>query len=781
MLGSNGLTMQKPRVGILTTFTGSDEAYSLVNVVRTQLSMLLAADYAPVLFAAPTFSGEGVWKRVEIRKLVSPDAKQPDILAALEPQIGDIDVMLCHDITFLAQHHEWGRAVRRLAIDHPHIAWLHWQHSRGDHAPVEVMQHSWWCYPNQGDLAHVAAINSTDEKHVRYIPHPLDFAYLGWPELAVRIAEDYKFPFVDVRAIYPSRLDRQKQLDKLIRLFAGLKRAGKQVSLLFADAYATGEPFLSYKKDLHALAQEQGLEPGEYAFLSERYEECRYATPRPVVKALLEMSNLFVQPSNAETSSLVVLEAALAGCLVVINADFPPIAPLYKKALALPFGSVLHNTEYYRHIKTADGQAQKVLDPQLFWDDRARDTVLPALESQLTIALKKQQLEERWPSRVFRGRLEPLILEAWEATRPAAPAPFVDRRGDPEVTCIITTIDNLPTLQKQIPILLDEVGKIIVVNNGSLDGTAGWLEQLKDQPRIKFINRENKGAGPGRNAGLAMWDADPTPYTLMLDGGILPPRGGVAAMKDYLTRHPNVDVISPEVATCFTTDEAQATYFMTGGIPDERAFQQSCLSGTAYALVRKHAWDKARFSEAGPFGEPGWGVDDNELMYHWDDAGVIHHDWDEALGVKLLRRQSGSFERLFKETGIWPNQYGSVYEKRVVLMFQTWRHLYDPIWRAYGNIARSFVLRGLEHPELGRTCKRLHEENQEVSHEVIVMTEGLGQESLDWLEAHALRWPHGDTTVLNGIVIKRGPENEDTWTGDIIIDKPPRGKEVIDL
>ena len=55
--------MNKPKVGILTTFTGSDEAYSLVVVVKTQVDMLLEAGYNPVLFVAPSFTGEGIWRR----------------------------------------------------------------------------------------------------------------------------------------------------------------------------------------------------------------------------------------------------------------------------------------------------------------------------------------------------------------------------------------------------------------------------------------------------------------------------------------------------------------------------------------------------------------------------------------------------------------------------------------------------------------------------------------------------------------------------------------------
>ena len=402
------------RVGILTTFTGADEAYSLVNVVRVQLQMLLSNGYAPVLFTAPTFKGEGVFAphNVEVRHVVMPDAGQEQVAEALRPLVGDIDVMLCHDILFLSQHREWAKAIRKVAKDKPHINWLHWQHSRGDHSPIEPMDRSWFCYPNKGDLKHVAHINNTTLNRVRYVPHPLDFDYLGWPALAVRIAEDFGFPFVDVAGLLPTRMDRQKQVEKAIRVFIGLKRAGRSVCLLVADAYATGERFNVYRDELKELVKRGGLSDGECAFLSQKYGECVYSTPRPVVKALFEMSNLFVQPSNSETSSLVVMEAALAGNLVVINADFQPIHHLYRDALAFPFGSVFEDTKYYRHVRTAGGEERKIADPQAFWDDAARRDILPVLDSQLTLAVKRQQLRDRWPSRVFKEYLEPLVLEA---------------------------------------------------------------------------------------------------------------------------------------------------------------------------------------------------------------------------------------------------------------------------------------------------------------------------------------------------------------------------------
>ncbi len=751
----------KPKVGILTTFGGSDEAYSLVVVVKSQLEMLLEAEYYPVLFVCPTFVGAGIWadNHIETRRTVSGDADHVAICESLRKMLSDIDVMLCHDIMFLSQHMEWAKAVRILAREFPNIKWLHWQHSRGDHAPIEPVANSDFCYPNKGDLEHVAEINSTDMAHVHYVPHPLDFNYLGWNELAIRIAEDFDFPFVDVSMIYPSRLDRQKQVEKAMRVFAGIKKTGKSICLLVADSYATGERFKEYKKDCYILAEKIGLGDKEFQFLGENYPECVVATPRQTVKALFEMSNLFMQVSTSETSSLVAMEAVLAGNMLILNADFKPIHHLYGKAITLPFSGIFDNppVKYYRHIKTADGGEARIEDEQFFWDEQSRNTIVPLLDTELTIALKRQQLRERWPSRVMKEYLEPLLMKDWKPEIPKC-------EGDLDVTAIICSFDNLAMLQKQLTVLIKEVGKVIVVNNGSKDGTKEWLENNPIE-NVKIINRENHGAGPGRNAGIDLYMHDPTPYVLMLDGGILPPMNGIKPMKDYLIRHNDVYSISPEIASCYTTEEEKATLvFNKDTIDDGHVFFQKDLSGTAYCLCRKETWiDGPWFSEEGPYGEAGWGVDDNDMAYRWRDFNMLHADFTQEEGMILFRRASGSFQRLFEETGIWPNQYGSVYEKRYVKLRQDF-----PQYQGTIPTVSCVVLGWNEYPMITKVVKRLHNEFSNVPHEIIVVNNGSTDGTSKWITQQSLRQHHGDATIdiETGEVIRRTPDNEEYWTGD---------------
>ena len=330
---------------------------------------------------------------------------------------------------------------------------------------------------------------------------------------------------------------------------------------------------------------------------------------------------------------------------------------------------------------------------------------------------------------------------------------------------IITTLDNLSILEQQIRILQNDlIGEIIVVNNGSLDGTREWLDV---QSGVTVIHRENKGAGVGRNTGLDA--AGVFDYVLLLDGGIRPLVGATQIMLDYLERYPEVDVISPEIATCFTTDPEKAHRRMVDPIDNSRCFPQRALSSTAYALCRYRAWDGIRFYTEGPFGKAGWGVDDNLMACDWNEAGILHHDFQ---GILVYRHASGSFARLFRDTGIWPNQYGSVYEQRNVLCSQLYPQYHDVIWLK-GAIEVSVIMAVWnEYPTFAKEIKRIHDDLKDIPHEIIVVNNSSTDRTEWWLNTFSLRWPHGDTAIDSETekILRRHehPELSSVWTGNVI-------------
>ena len=365
----------------------------------------------------------------------------------------------------------------------------------------------------------------------------------------------------------------------------------------------------------------------------------------------------------------------------------------------------------------------------------------------------------------------------------------------PDVCAIITTMDNLPNLKETIAVLRTEpLSEIIIVNNGSRDGTKDWLAE---QDGLTIVNRENKGAGPGRNAGLNI--AKPFDYALMLDGGIRPLRGGVRRMLDYLDEYPECDVVAVSIED-MVTDEEKVWRRWPSKIEGDHTYRNTCLSHTAYCLCRAKAWDGLRFCEDGPFSEPGWGVDDNKMALDWFRAGiVIHvvicacHQNDEqgnpkpCTGVHVYRRAAGSFQRLFDETGVWPNQYGSVYEQRVV-----WIQQNDPdmkpmsqkgepwltvVVRAHGLRTAKVIKRAHELLRRRRFGKQLGEQWQPYS--IIAWMPDQDDAFWEWAEPRMLRQHHGDTVVLDGKVVKRNQSNENIWTGDFRLATGPDWRKAL--
>lgn len=380
------------------------------------------------------------------------------------------------------------------------------------------------------------------------------------------------------------------------------------------------------------------------------------------------------------------------------------------------------------------------------------------------------------------------------------------------IKVIITTLDNLPMLREQISILRNDplIEQIIVVNNGGKDGTAEYLNSVagtiiegsrcsiwvasenwrKNDSNIIAINRLNYGAGSGRNTGLNV--AGKFDYILMLDGGIRPLVGGTEKMLEYLERHPvtadrfeRVDVIGAEIPHLETDPEkAWRRWPKNLDIQDPRpgysegacyAYHNWRLSQTAYCLARREAFDGIRFCEEGPFGEPGWGADDDEMMCQWRDKGIIVH---AVCNIHPYRRASGSFRRLFQETGVWPNQYGSVYEKRVVWLQQNWPQYSQGI--QWGEPWLTVVIKVDGMAKTVGLIKQAHDllrkrrfappwDTSFNPYSIVAWCPEGNEDFLRWAEHTRLRQHQGDTIVVNGNILHRNERNEKVWTGDFHI------------
>lgn len=114
-------------------------------------------------------------------------------------------------------------------------------------------------------------------------------------------------------------------------------------------------------------------------------------------------------------------------------------------------------------------------------------------------------------------------------------------------TVMVATYNRLPLTQRAFGGLkasIDRAYRLVVVDNGSTDGTVEWLRELRheDFPHCVSIdlqfNEKNLGIGTARNQGLKLADLREDPYLCTLDNDVEMPVGWLGECIDFLKANP---------------------------------------------------------------------------------------------------------------------------------------------------------------------------------------------------------------------------------------------------
>lgn len=421
---------------LLTTFFNVTGGYSLVAVAETQINMLLDHGHEPIVLVQDRYHKDedgvetvlpfeqqlppSVWndKTVDLRAVVPPmdltDGVPDDfedrverIEAALEENLKDADVCITHDIVFQPFYLPHNAAVRNYAKRRPDLLWLHWIHSCPVHGRAAEYPRNlrstpppgYIVYPNDSDRAIVVKTYGLAGREWKVkacrAAHAVD-PLLKWPygRLTKDLARKADLQGGEVTAIYPARLDRGKQVEKAVRLMAGVQDAGYEPRLLVVDWQSAGKRFQEYIGELLKLAKSCGLD-GKVNFTSRLDDSCSQGVPPRVVTELFSLTNVYIHPSAVETYSLVVHEAILQGNLAVLNHDFPAMRELYGDcAVYMDFGS--DRTE--RTYRPSE---------QAFWNDEAR-RLIAELKSNRALWARTKARREWTPDALWR-EFEPLL------------------------------------------------------------------------------------------------------------------------------------------------------------------------------------------------------------------------------------------------------------------------------------------------------------------------------------------------------------------------------------
>ena len=524
--------MTKNKIAIFTNFYYYDPTYSLIRIAESQLKQLVKNNYNVVFIATEGFKApkDSVFEQVEIRYIPTiplenekvTETFESDVEKLIEPTkkaLEDVKIAITHDIFYQIANLPHNEACRRVMQADPEIFWLNWIHSvpaqKGefDKYPMDCrfkpVPNSYMVYPNDWDKLRVAKMYGIEMAEVKVVHHSIDIAEFNKfdPETA-EFAEKYKLYQADVIAVYPLRMDRGKQPDKMVRIMAELKKRGLDVRCIIADFQSTGERFLEYKKEIKEIAQEMGL-GDDLIFTSDWREELRLGSPYSFISDLFKLSNLFILPSNSETFSLVALESAIGKNLMVLNQDFPPMKDIYGKdpvyfgfgsnvnALTQDFGSTTteFNQGYIENIATAI-QYYLTHDKVIGSYDRCR---------------KLYNIDY-----VFKTEIEPLIASVTDISilkKPPVISEFkiIPIAKKPKFSIILPTQNR----EKMLPIAIKSVlnqtfedFELIIVDDGSQDETEKIVSEFKDE-RIKYKKLEqNVGRVIARRTGMEMARGD---------------------------------------------------------------------------------------------------------------------------------------------------------------------------------------------------------------------------------------------------------------------------------
>jgi len=439
------------KVAVLTTFMDLPSGYGLVPVVLNQLRMLVEHGYKPGFFVVEGFEKHPDMKKVpegvEVKPCVpfmhlydyQPGTKKQTynvsakgvygkpsktnfdkqvklIEEKLEPELSKYNVVITHDIVFQTWFVVHNQAIRNIAKRHPNIRWIHWLHSGPQPRPNKLeyphtlrfsgMPNSVWVSPNESMIPKFAEMYNIPRKKVKAVYHTFDvYKFFDMHPWSIKLIEKHNLLNCDVLCVWATRIDHPegKGLRKAIWVIAQLNKL-VDAKLLFLNSWSNRPESKQTIANLRKEADMWGLPQENLIFSSEMGKEWELGVPHKVVRDMLWIANLFILPSQSETFSLAMVEAAACKNLLVLNEDLTVMHELAEdNAIYSYFGSEWGGVKITRHYEP---------NAQAFFMDEAR-RILEELKKHKSLMQHRKVLRVFNNDWVWKNQLEPLIEGKW--------------------------------------------------------------------------------------------------------------------------------------------------------------------------------------------------------------------------------------------------------------------------------------------------------------------------------------------------------------------------------
>lgn len=204
---------------------------------------------------------------------------------------------------------------------------------------------------------------------------------------------------------------------------------------------------------------------------------------------------------------------------------------------------------------------------------------------------------------------------------------------------------------------------VLIVDNKSTDGTAECLSKLKGCVTVQVP--QSVGSGVLRNHIITESFLEGSDYVAFLDGDIAVIPYSIVTMVRHLEQNRDLYAVGMDPVAQTMDWGSSSTY--CGSALHHRRDALMYLCG--YGVFRQSVFDTIRFDESGPFGEVGWGSEDDDLFLQMVEAEMPA---DYLEGYTFYHGTPRSSWPSLRALGIDPLQS---FETRREYLLQKWRAL----------------------------------------------------------------------------------------------------------